>query len=231
MYLYLLSIFLFYLLTEFFIPPIFWSRDQLKQINSKQKFLLHTGIILSLATPIFYYFERYHTTTIWVISTFIIIDLILFLLKQKSYFHKFLYAQITKILIFAFLLAPLYYKSVEEDQIYRIGIVLLAYLINTIPTSTLISIFLEHKKINLGEFYTPTPWDKYLGILERLLVLTFIFLNEFPPIGFLIIAKFLYVIFANSHRDKNEISCEIVGSLFSILMAILVGLIFNTFLI
>ncbi|MRJ10957.1 DUF3307 domain-containing protein [Ornithobacterium rhinotracheale] len=231
MYQYLLSLFLLYLFTEFFIPPIFWSKNPLKQINATPKFLLHLGIVLILSIPIFYYFKNYWTTTLWVVGAFLLIDLVLFLMKQKSYFYRFLYSQITKMAIFTFLLFPLFYKSVADEQIYRVAIVLLAYLLSTSPASILISSFLDQKKLNSSDSSPSNSWGKYIGVLERLLILTFIFLNEFPPIGFLIIAKFLYVIFANSHRDKNQISREITGSLFSILIAILVGIIFNTFII
>ncbi|MGQ1929084.1 hypothetical protein ACT4RO_05590 [Ornithobacterium rhinotracheale] len=231
MYQYLLSLFLLYFFTEFFIPPVFWSKNPLKRIDSTLKFLLHLGIVLALSAPIFYYFGKYWTTTLWVIGAFLLIDVVQFLLKQKSYFYRFLYSQITKIAIFGYLLFPLYYRSAGDEQIYRVAIVLLAYIINTSPASILISSFLDQKKLNSSDFSPSNSWGKYIGVLERLLVVTFIFLNEFPPIGFLIIAKFLYVIFANSHRDKNQISREITGSLFSILFAILVGIIFNTFLI
>ena len=66
----------------------------------------------------------------------------------------------------------------------------------------------------------------YIGILERIFVVTFILLNEFEAIGFLLAAKSIFR-FGDLKKVKDRKLTEyvLIGTLLSFGIAILVGLI------
>ena len=65
---------------------------------------------------------------------------------------------------------------------------------------------------------------KYIGFIERLLVLVFIIVQKFDGVGFLIAAKSLYRFgSAKNDMEKKETEYYFIGTFSSILFAILVG--------
>lgn len=71
----------------------------------------------------------------------------------------------------------------------------------------------------------------YIGVLERILVFTFILMNQWQAIGFLIAAKsvFRFSDLSNA-RDRKLTEYILLGTLLSFGIAILIGLLFSHFL-
>ena len=65
---------------------------------------------------------------------------------------------------------------------------------------------------------------KLIGILERILVLTFILLNQFEAVGFLIAAKSIL-----RYRDDSTLKTEyvLIGTMLSFGIAVIIGIIIN----
>ena len=103
-----------------------------------------------------------------------------------------------------------------------------AYLLVTIPTSILIY-ELTHKWDVVVNGYDRKESlknaGKWIGIIERFLVLTFTLLGTFEPIGFLIAAKsvFRFGDLTNS-KDTKRTEYVLIGTLVSFSIAIIIGL-------
>jgi len=119
---------------------------------------------------------------------------------------------------------------------YKHLVILLAYLITLKPTSILISILLK-PWTNSVKALTPTnptgnsstdtldSAGSRIGYLERILILTFILLNQFAAIGFLLAAKSVFR-FGELQNDKDKKMTEYVllGTLISFVCVIMIGL-------
>ncbi len=65
----------------------------------------------------------------------------------------------------------------------------------------------------------------WIGRLERVLVVTFVFLNRFEAIGFLIAAKsILRIGEVTGHNDRRQAEYVLVGTMLSLILAIFTGL-------
>lgn len=65
---------------------------------------------------------------------------------------------------------------------------------------------------------------RYIGIFERILVLTFILINQFAAIGFLIAAKSI-LRFSDAKNARKQTEYVLIGTLMSFAICIIIGLI------
>lgn len=125
----------------------------------------------------------------------------------------------------------------QNNTIWKI---LIAYLLVTKPSSILIQKFIERwnpeRLVNdsILQGNTPTK-DKglekageWIGYLERILIVTFIFINQWSAIGFLLAAKSIFR-YGNLKENKEIRMTEyvLIGTLFSFSIAIGIGLLFS----
>lgn len=118
--------------------------------------------------------------------------------------------------------------------------ILIAYLLVTRPSSILIQKFIERwnpeRLVNdcIVQENTPAK-DKglekageWIGYLERILIVTFIFINQWSAIGFLLAAKSIFR-YGNLKENKEIRMTEyvLIGTLFSFTLAIAIGLLFS----
>lgn len=107
-------------------------------------------------------------------------------------------------------------------------IVIIGYLVLTVPTGVLISYFTRNwqKEIEKNEKSKGLPAaGKWIGIIERILVLTFILFQAWQPIGFLLAAKSVFRfgdLKQSSDRKKTEYI--LIGTLLSFSISILFGI-------
>lgn len=107
-------------------------------------------------------------------------------------------------------------------------VIILGYLICTKPSNIFIREILVVGKI---ESISDTSAElknagKLIGILERILVLTFVIIGKMEVIGFLIAAKSIL-----RYKDTNTIKTEyvLIGTMLSFGIAIMIGLLINRF--
>ena len=66
---------------------------------------------------------------------------------------------------------------------------------------------------------------KWIGIIERILILTFIILNQFEAIGFLIAAKSVFRFSElKDGKDQKKTEYILIGTLLSFSIAIIIGI-------
>ncbi|MCS6715179.1 DUF3307 domain-containing protein, partial [Proteus terrae] len=108
---------------------------------------------------------------------------------------------------------------------YKYLIVILAYIIILKPISILIYMLLKKWTPVAEEGSTLVSAGQSIGYLERILILTFILLNQFAAIGFLLAAKSIFR-FGELQNDQDKKLTEYVmlGTLISFSISILLGL-------
>jgi hypothetical protein len=121
-----------------------------------------------------------------------------------------------------FEISPLITVSVSIKHLLIIAV----YLICTKPANIFIKEVInafDIKVSNNGSDDLPNA-GKLIGIIERFLVLTFIILNQFDAVGFLIAAKSIL-----RFKDDNTIKTEyvLIGTMLSFGIAIACGLLIN----
>lgn len=101
---------------------------------------------------------------------------------------------------------------------------LFGYLLVTFPMSVVMSILTHRWRKELNDTYqnleTLNEAGKWIGIMERLLILTFILANQFTAIGFLIAAKAV-LRFRDTERKLSEY--VLIGTLLSISVTVGIG--------
>lgn len=102
----------------------------------------------------------------------------------------------------------------------------ISYLIVTIPAS----IFIAKITSRWGDgienpFESLENAGKWIGIIERILILTFIILNQFEAIGFLLAAKSVFRFGdLKNGREQKKTEYIMIGTLLSFTVSIVVGI-------
>jgi len=110
--------------------------------------------------------------------------------------------------------------------------ILIAYLIVIFPVGFIIGKATERwqKEITIeGEQHSLKKAGRYIGVFERILVLTFILVNNFAAIGFLIGAKSI-LRFSDTKGARKQTEYVLIGTLMSFAICIIIGL-FVTYII
>lgn len=111
----------------------------------------------------------------------------------------------------------------------RIVAVLSGYLICTAPIGFIVGMATSKWQRQLVDPLNPSASDnlddagKWIGIAERVLIFSFVLLNQYEAIGFLIAAKSL-LRFREGEKAAKQSEYVLVGTLMSYSLAILVGL-------
>ena len=107
-------------------------------------------------------------------------------------------------------------------------LIIAAYILCTKPANIFVKeIFNAFEvKIDINEDNDLPNAGKLIGIIERFLVLTFIIINQFEAVGFLIAAKSVL-----RYKDDSTLKTEyvLIGTMLSFGIAIAIGIIINLF--
>lgn len=116
---------------------------------------------------------------------------------------------------------------------FKSSIILLAYIIVIFPLSYILKFSLKHLLVNANGLSNETESNvehggKVIGQYERIIILTFVLLNQYEAIGFLITGKSI-IRFAD-HDSNLKSEYVLLGTMMSYALAILTG-IFTNYLI
>jgi len=107
--------------------------------------------------------------------------------------------------------------------------ILIGYLLVIFPVGFIIGKSTERWQQEIaaeGEQNSLKKAGRYIGIFERILVLTFILINNFSAIGFLIGAKSI-LRFSDSKGARKQTEYVLIGTLMSFAICIIIGLVIN----
>jgi hypothetical protein len=233
MILLILKLVLAHIIGDFFLQPQKWVKDKekkkLKSVWLYAHIAVHLGLMLVLVWDFLYWKLILSITVIH-----FVIDALKILLQNKN--NKRLLFFIDQLLHFAtiLILVPLFYKD-DFEFVFSFGsselLLLICAVFLTTPTSIIMKTIFSKwniSKITKGNESLKDA-GKYIGILERLLVFTFIIVGQWSAVGFLITAKSVFR-FGDLTASKERKLTEyiLIGTLISFGIAILVSLIYLT---
>lgn len=222
----LIKLILAHLITDFILQPKAWVDERNTRHFASVKLYLH-GIITALLAWVMIGWE-YWLVVIIILVSHILID------GWKSYRKPtvayFLADQLMHLLI---ILACWYFTFIEWDQV-RIAIsqlnkqpstwkTITAFIFLTAPAGILIGQLTNSWRERIADAESLANAGKWIGMIERIIILVFVIQGQYSAIGLLVAAK---GIIRFNEKDRPEIKTEylVVGTLMSICLAILTGL-------
>jgi hypothetical protein len=249
----LLRLFIAHCLTDFFLQPDHWIADKKKKIW-RSKYLWYHGLVTGLVAWIFVWDWQLWEQILLLTLSHILIDAIKLLLgktrkKVGPEFYLFLFDQFLHVTVIISLWLWIIDGWGRMNMLireffpdYRILLRLLGYLIMTGPVGYVIQFLTRRWANDINTSDSLKDAGRWIGILERVLILTFVYINEFGAIGFLITAKSLLRVTdkpliseAESGQTKpfsprKHTEYVLIGTFLSFAIAIVSGLLINRLL-
>jgi len=222
-----IKLFLSHLITDFILQPKSWVEDRNRRHFSSGKLYLH-GIVTAIFAWVMTGWQ-YWPVAIIILITHIVID------GWKSYKAQtitwFLLDQFLHLLVivlcwaFIFLIwtdiKDLWQKINVQEQVWKL---VAGFVFLTVPAGIFIGQFTKQWRDKIPDAENLANAGKWIGIIERIIILVFVLQNQYSAIGLLIAAK---GIIRFNDKDRQEIKTEylVIGTLVSIGLAIVTGLI------
>lgn len=234
-------------LTDFFLQPDKWV-EQKRNKGWRSKYLIYHGLVTGTVAWLFVADIRLWWIILFITTTHILIDgcklqaerkwkpgLFLFLSDQLIHLAVLIISWLWIIKGWGRMTLLLH----EYLPHYRILIRVLGYLIMIGPVGYIIHFLTRKWQDELNPEDSLKNAGKWIGILERVLTLTFVFINQFGAIGFLITAKSLLRVIDKPDKPSGEPTLTrpfsprkrteyvLIGTFLSFSIAIITGLIIN----
>ncbi len=237
----LLRLLIAHLIADFLLQPGSWVKDKNEKGIKSSKLFFHVLVVTALSVVFTLdYFS-------WQIPVFIflfhyLIDLAkIYLMPHKvNQLVWFLLDQLLHVLTIALVVAIvgeyLFDWSTAFITLFSNQtslVVFLAYLFVIWPTMIIVNLATKRWQNQIKEGVGPSLPNagKWIGILERVLVLTFVLTAQFQAIGFLIAAKSILRISVKSEDSARLLSeYVLIGTFISFTIAILIGLLTSSML-
>lgn len=222
----LTKLILSHLISDFILQPKSWVNDRTAKHFASAKLYLH-GLVTALLAWVMIGWQ-YWLVAIVILVTHILID------GWKSYQKPTVLYFLTDQLLHLLVIIGCWYGSfVNWQQVIRAMQLLneqpafwktiTAFVFLTTPTGILIGQFTSSWRNKIADAESLANAGKWIGIIERIVILIFVMQGQYSAIGLLIAAK---GIIRFNERDRPEIKTEylVVGTLMSIGIAIVTGL-------
>ncbi|WP_026916140.1 DUF3307 domain-containing protein [Christiangramia portivictoriae] len=229
----LLQLLLAHVMTDFVLQPTKWVEHKRRK-KGRSRFLYLHSIVAGILTFIFLADPELWYISVFIAVTHFIVDLWK-LQSGKDSLKMFVLDQLLHLLamIFAWLYLTDNFKNVflflrETINSTSVLAIVMGYLLVIFPSGFLIGKATSRWQTEVKNDLQKNSLDaagRYIGIFERILVLTFILTNNFSAIGFLIAAKSIL-----RFSDKAETGARkqteyvLVGTLMSFTITVIVGL-------
>jgi len=236
----LIKLFLAHFLSDFILQSDNWVNDR-KENGAKSKYLyIHSAAAGILSYVLIAKWNWWYVPLI-VFITHLLIDLwkdkkkenktIIFIIDQGLHL-------ISLIVLWLFLVNGWERFCLSLNEILnnqKVLLLSLAYILILWPSGIVIrevtASWREQIEKGGSEDDSLNNAGKWIGFLERILVLTFVILNQFEAIGFLIAAKSILRLNPNDQKKTRKYSEYILfGTLISFTMTIIIGLLIRSFL-
>jgi hypothetical protein len=222
----LIKLILSHLITDFILQPKSWVEDRNKKHFLSVKLYLHGLVTATFAWLMIGW--QYPGVAIIILVTHTIID------GWKSYRHQTVrYFLIDQFLHLSIIVACWFYLFLgwndlknswqqfnNNEYAWRL---ITAFIFLTTPAGILIGQFTKQWRDKMPDAENLANAGKWIGIVERIIILIFVLNSQFSAIGLLIAAK---GIIRFNEKDRQEIKTEylVIGTLMSISLAIITGL-------
>ncbi len=222
----LIKLLLAHLLTDFILQPSAWIESRNKKHFASGKLYLH-GFVTALAAWILIGWS-YWLVALVILITHILID------GWKSYQERnvvyFLADQLMHLII---IFACWYFTFIRWANVQQgwsrlngnehFWLIVTATVFLTMPTGILIGQLTKNWRDQIPDSENLASAGKWIGMVERIIILIFVMQNQYSAIGLLIAAK---GIIRFNEKDRQEIKTEylVIGTLLSMGIAIVTGL-------
>jgi hypothetical protein len=231
----LIRLIIAHLLTDFVFQSDSWVNQRFKDGWHSKHLYLHGAIAGFLV-----YFFSGLWGSIWILIVVAISHILIDGIKAKfeNNIRSFLIDQFVHFVILLFIWIVIINPKPEDmealNQIFlpgiKIWVIIAAYLIILWPSSKLISKVTEKWREDIenkdAKDESLEKAGRWIGWLERFLILTFVLLKQYEAIGLLVAAKSIFR-FSETRKVGEYV---LIGTLLSFTIAILVGLIASLFL-
>jgi len=228
----LIRLIIAHLLTDFVFQNDSWVKHRFNN-GWSSKYLYFHGSIAGLLAYLFSGLWFFICIPAVVAITHILIDGIN--VKYKDNVRSFLIDQAEHVLVLFGIWLWIINPESEDinvlTQVFlpglKIWVILGAYLVIIWPCSVMISKITEKWRLNISSDESLENAGRWIGILERFLILTFVLLQQYSAIGLLVAAKSIFR-FSEIRKVGEYV---LIGTLLSFTAAIIVGLIAGWFFI
>lgn len=245
-------LYIVHILGDFYCQPTSWVKERndkhLKSFRLYQHVLIHAIFVFIVLCCAGYSISIVLYGSIFILLTHFIIDII------KSYLPKtvlyFFIDQAMHIIMLTLMWSAItgQYKEVAQYLLLKLDakfmVVFIAYILILKPTAIIIKMLLEQwsevarsgasEEVNestesqqqIEESKSLVSAGKIIGMVERVLILTFVLLNQFAGVGFLLAAKSVFR-FGDLKESSDHKMTEYVmlGTLLSVAITVFVGII------
>ena len=215
-----------HLLTDFILQPASWVTDRTLKHYRSGKLYMH-GIVTGLAAFIMVGWQ-YRLVALVILITHTLIDL--WKSYQKNTVRYFMADQFFHFLVIA---ACWYFTFMQWNDV-KLTVLqlnanplvwkrLTAVIFLIAPSGILIGQLTRQWREKLPDSESLANAGKWIGMVERIIILIFVLQNQYSAIGLLVAAK---GIIRFNEKDRPEIKTEylVIGTLMSIGLAIIAGL-------
>lgn len=225
-YSWLAQILLAHLLTDFLLQPRKWIESRKEKHFASPHLYLHGGLTALVAFILTGC--TYWVTALIILITHTAIDG--WKSYQKENANYFLIDQVLHILVilgcwfvnfFNFALLKEAWTSLQGNS--HFWIILTAFVLLTTPSGILIGLLTKKWRNRIPDAESLASAGKWIGIIERTLILIMVIQGKYEAIGLLIAAKSL-LRFNENNRTETKTEYLLIGSLISIALAIIAGL-------
>jgi len=230
-----------HLLADFYWQPMSWVNDRNSRHFKAKKLYLHVlvhGITSVIILAFWEYTYGWQQPSTVLFTTAVIVLSHYFIDIAKSYSNKgvvpFLLDQIAHI---AVIIALCIYITDNQSLIAYVSAlatnpkvlwVVCGYLIILSPSAVFIRMMLERLTANFSSEGSLPLAGQSIGMIERVLMLSFILLDQFAGLGFLLAAKSVFRFGdLSASKDKKLTEYVMLGTLLSVSVTLFVGLAVN----
>ena len=234
----LVALIIGYLLADFYWQPMSWVNDRNTRHFKAKKLYYHVlvhGVTSARIITLWEYTFGWQQLSSVFLATSIIVISHYFIDIAKSYSNKgvvpFLFDQIAHIIIIIAISIWLTDNLQLTNSVMAVLTnskalwVIAGYLIILNPSAVFIRMMLERITNHFSSDGSLPLAGQSIGMLERVLMLTFILLDQFAGLGFLIAAKSVFRFGdLSASKDKKLTEYVMLGTLLSVSVTLFVGL-------
>ncbi|WP_350551885.1 DUF3307 domain-containing protein [Pseudoalteromonas sp. 120-MNA-CIBAN-0494] len=234
----LVALIIGHLLADFYWQPMNWVNDRNTRHFKAKKLYYHVlvhGVTSALIITLWEYTFGWQQLSSVFLATSIIVISHYFIDIAKSYSNKgvvpFLFDQIAHIIIIIAISIWLTDNLQFTNSVMALLTnskalwVIAGYLIILNPSAVFIRMMLERITNHFSSDGSLPLAGQSIGMLERVLMLTFILLDQFAGLGFLIAAKSVFRFGdLSASKDKKLTEYVMLGTLLSVSVTLFVGL-------
>jgi len=234
----LVALIIGHLVSDFFLQPMSWVNDRNTHHFKAKKLYLHVlvhGMVSAVILALWEYSYGWQQLSTVLLSTAAIMLSHYLIDIAKSYSSKgvmpFLLDQIAHI---AVIIALCIYITDNQSLIAYVSAlatnpkvlwVVCGYLIILSPSAVFIRMMLERLTANFSSEGSLPLAGQSIGMIERVLMLSFILLDQFAGLGFLLAAKSVFRFGdLSASKDKKLTEYVMLGTLLSVSVTLFVGL-------